>query len=150
MKKFILLLFALFPCILVACQQEELTKDAMTAKKHLETLDFKVLSYEGQVTSYQLNEESVQQMPYSIYWELPGNNPEPYMGKTVYVEKFKVKNHPLDHWKCCGVKANGKVYAFVYIVEGKVAGGTSYPVLSKWEDHLSGGYWSLDGRTNDE
>ena len=148
MKKltWIIVVLSLF---LMGCGQEELTGDALIAKKHIERLDYDVLSYEGEVQEYQLTEELLSDMPYSVLWGLPGNNPEPYMNKSIVIHKFKVKNHPLDHWKCCGVKANGKVYAFVHMVEGKVAGGSSYPVLSKWEDDLGGGYWSLDGKTND-
>ena len=145
-----LIIMILLSLSLVACQQETLPPDARTAKKHIENLDYKVLSYEGRVSTYTLTEETLNDMPYSVLWDLPGNNPEPYMGKTVHVEKFKIKNHPLDRWRSGWIMANGKVYAFVHMVDGKVAGGSSYPVLSKWEDHLSGGYWSLDGRTNDD
>lgn len=143
---FFALFFSLVSFVIARATLTNLSPNATTAKKHLEELGYKVLSYEDKVDSYTLTEETLNDMPFSVYWNLPGNNPTPYMNKVIEVEKFIVRNHPLDHWKhSFWISSNGKTNVYVYVVEGKVVGGTSYPVLSKWEDSLGSGYWSLEG-----
>ncbi|WP_156324340.1 hypothetical protein [Bacillus sp. FJAT-27251] len=125
---------------------DDLSEPAAVAKEYLELQGYKVLSYEQQQEKYKITESKMETMPYRFYWKVPGNDPNPYIGKIVKVEKFIVKDHPLDNWECCGgVKSKGKVNAFVYVVENKVVGGTSFP-YGVDDAGLVGGYWSLDGR----
>lgn len=72
-----------------------------------------------------------------MYWGLQLVDPSKYFGKTINVEKFIVKNHPL---------AKGKVDIYVYEVDGQPIGGTSHPHC----DTSVGGYWSLDGKSLEE
>ncbi|MBW5448613.1 hypothetical protein GE107_21435 [Cohnella sp. CFH 77786] len=116
--------------------------DARTAQIYLESRGYQIVSYEGVVYEYTLNKENVTRLPYSAYWQLPGNDPEPVFGKSVTVHKFIVKNHPLDHYHSGEYKAKGKTEAYVHIAEGKVAAGTSFPVM---DQGLDGGYWNIDG-----
>lgn len=134
--------------LLSGCQPKDLSESAIEAKKYLEMEGYKILSYEGTLEGYTLTEQKLEEMPHQIHWSLPGNDPEPYFNKKVEIERFKVKNHPLDNWECCdGIKAKGNVYVNVFLVDGKIAGGTSYPSLGKQDDGLGGGYWSLDGKS---
>ncbi len=145
----LLIKFIVISYTLMGCQQEELSKTAMVAKEYLEEQGYNVLSYEHHQERYKITKSKLEILPYSFYWAVPGNNAEPFMGMVVDVEKFLVNHHPLDDWECCdGVKSNGKVYTYVYVIEGKVVGGTSFPSLPK-DNEVIGGYWSLDGRTEE-
>jgi hypothetical protein len=57
----------------------------------------------------------------------------------------------LEHWqsnsKVSKLKSDGTTQVFVYVIDSKAVGGTSFPSIS---EHLLGGYWSLDGKTLDE
>lgn len=130
---------------LIGCQQKEDLNKEMTAKKYLEKQGYEVISYEQQQESYKLTEEKLESAPYNFYWSLPGNDAKRYFDKTVFVEKFIVKNHPLDNWENDGIKSKGKVNVYVFVVDGKVVGGTSYPFIPE-NSGLRGAYWSLDGR----
>lgn len=148
MRYKILILIFVILYLFVGCQQKELSQKATIAKDYLEEQGYEILSYEEPLMSYTLTKKKLEDLPYQIYWSLPGNNPNPYFNKEVQIEKFIVKNHPLDDWECCdGIKSRGKVYVYVYIVEGTVVGGTSFPFLAKKDEVLGGGYWSLDGRS---
>ncbi|MFD1179458.1 hypothetical protein ACFQ3W_24620 [Paenibacillus puldeungensis] len=106
-------------------------------KGYLENKGFQVVSYEGLAESYELTKQKIVTLPYMIYWGLQLGDPSQYFGKTVNVEKFIVKNHPLSQ---------GKVDVYVYEVNGLPIGGTSYP----HGDTSDGGYWSLEGKTLEE
>jgi hypothetical protein len=132
---------------LIGCQQKEELNNEMTAKKYLEKQGYEVISYEQQQESYKLTKEKLESAPYKYYWSMPGNDAKLYYGKTVDVEKFIVKNHPLDNWEYDGVKSKGKVNVYVFVVDGKVVGGTSHPFILE-NSGLRGAYWSLVGRTD--
>ena len=152
-KGFIIALLGIY-FILSGCQEnnssnKDLSGTAIIAKEYLEEQGYDVLSYEEQQESYKLTERKIKTMPYIFYWDMPGNDPTLHKGKVVDVEEFIVKNHPLDNWECCGgVKSKGKVYTYVYVIEGEVVGGTSFPYGVE-DAGLTGGYWSLDGRTEE-
>lgn len=59
-----------------------------------------------------------------------------------------MKNHPLDNWKENGVKSNGKVKVNVFVVDGKIIGGTSMPIIPT-KNGITGGWFSLDGKSNE-
>jgi hypothetical protein len=92
-------------------------------------------------------------LPYSIDWASQDVDPSQYIGKNIDVEKFIVKNHVLDHWqmksKSSHMKSDGKTQVFVYVVDNKAVGGTSFPDISG-SLILMGGYWLLDGKTLNE
>lgn len=132
--------------VLSGCSKEELTETGLVAKEYLDEKGYKILSYEQQVESYLLTESKLKQPPYDLQWSVAGNNPEPYFDKTVYVEKFIVKGHPLDNWESNGVKSKGKVYVHVFVVDGAVVGGISYPDIPARHGMVGAGY-SLDGES---
>ncbi|MFD0713012.1 hypothetical protein [Paenibacillus sp. GCM10027626] len=139
-------IFAVFVLLLVGCQasggSEQLSDQAVVAKQYIEQAGYKVLSYEGKVSTYKLTKDLVGQLPHAMYWSLPGNDPEKAYGKTVEVEKFIVSNHPLDNYQSGSVKAKGKTEVYVHLAEGRVVAGTSFPVTDTPPD---GGYWNIHG-----
>lgn len=111
-------------------------------EKYLQTKGYKIISAERKVDEYQLTQEKLTTLPYMLYWGLQSVDPTPYLGKTVQVYKFKVKNHPL------GYKSSTKKYGketdlYVYEIEQQVIGGMSTPA----DEKLDGGMWSLEGKT---
>ncbi|MNR14363.1 hypothetical protein D3C85_1308360 [compost metagenome] len=118
-------------------ESNEIPKEQSVLKSYLENKGFEVISYEGRAWSYELTKQKIVTLPYMISWGLQSDDPSKYFGKTVHIEKFIVKHHPLSQ---------GKVDVYVYEVNGQPIGGTSYP----HGDTSVGGYWSLEGRTLEE
>ncbi|WP_340003997.1 hypothetical protein MHH52_18825 [Paenibacillus sp. FSL K6-0276] len=124
--------------LLIGCtKNNEIPKEQSVSKSYLENKGFQVISYEGHAESYELTKQKIVTLPYMIYWGLQLVDPSIYFGKTINIEKFIVKNHPLTQ---------GKVDVYVYEVNGQPIGGTSYP----HGDTSVGGYWSLEGKTLEE
>lgn len=138
------LLIACALSILIGCTDKTLSPEANKIEDFLIQEGFEVLSYKGEVLEYDLTQASMDTMPYKAYWALPGNDPQPIMGKHVTVHKFIVKNHPLDHYKNGNQQAKGKTEVYVYAADGEIVGGNSNPVMPLEQD---GGYWSLHGET---
>jgi hypothetical protein len=103
----------------------------------------------GSPQNYVLSKEKLIQMPYSIYWGMQKEDPSKFIGKNVDIEKYIVKNHPLDNWKSGEMKSKGQTELNVYVVDNQVIGGTSFPVI-EGKLALLGGYWSLDGKSLEE
>ncbi len=132
----------LFPILLlvflIGCnERNELPKEQSVSQSYVESKGYQIVSYEGRVESYELTKQKIVSLPYMMYWGLQLVDPSKYFDKTINVEKFIVKNHPLS---------KGKVDVYVYEVDGQPIGGTSYPN----GDRSYGGYWSLDGKTLEE
>ncbi|MGO4542258.1 hypothetical protein [Paenibacillus sp. 2TAB19] len=124
--------------LLIGCSGgNELPFERSAITDYIEEKGYTIISYEGPSSSYELTKEKLTQLPYMMYWGLQSVDPADYIGKTINSEKFIVTKHPL---------ANGKVDVYVYEVDGKPFGGTSYP----HGDTADGGYWSLEGKTLEE
>jgi hypothetical protein len=141
---FLIITTFLFGC--KAAEKQQLTENAKTAKTYIENEGYKVLSYEGSVSTYVLTKNLIKTLPYAMYWTLPGNNPENVYGKKVEVEKFIVNNHPLDRYKSGNAKAKGRTEVYVHLAGGDVVAGTSFPIM---DSQLMGGYWNINGKTSD-
>lgn len=135
------LLAVMMVVLVVGCSENnQIPTEQSAIKGFLENKGYQVISYEGQIESYELTKQKLITAPYMIYWGLQPVDPSDYLDKTIAVEKFIVKHHPL---------AEGKVEVYVYVVDGEPIGGTSHPhedtsILS------DGGYWSLEGNTLEE
>lgn len=132
--------------ILAGCSKTP-AGNARIAEHLLKDKGYRMISYEGNVQKYELTKDKLLQMPFSIVWGLQKVDPSKYIGKMIYVEKFIVKNHPLDNWKSKSSmksKALGRTEVYVMVVDNKAIGGTSSPVLN---ERLTGGFWSLEGKT---
>ncbi|TYP50348.1 hypothetical protein [Thermosediminibacter litoriperuensis] len=149
MRTLLIYLLAAF-LMLSGCGTAE-NKNAKVAKDYLKSMGYKIVSYEGTAGEYVLTKEKLTQMPYMQYWGLQREDPGKYIGKTITVEKFIVKNHPLDNWESSSkfdpVKSKGKTIMWVFLADNRVVGGISYPVVDKM---LYGSVWSIDGKTLEE
>lgn len=127
--------------LLAACKDSgevRVPREHSLAKSYLEDKGYRVLSYEGEVQSYELTKDVLKNLPGKIHWGLQSVDPDRYLGKTIRVQKFVVKDHPLS---------KGKVDVYVYENEGEPFGGTSFPRDQYGSD---GSGWSLDGKTLEE
>jgi hypothetical protein len=155
--KFVAVLFSFFFLLLSACSnsdskfesiaEAELSKEAMAAKNLLQAKDYKVVAYSKETSSnYVLTEEKLkdEQDHYENHkWKLQAISTDKYIGKTIFNERFIVKNHPLDSY----LGGEGKTHIDVIVVDGKAIGGISAPYT---KDALVGMPFSLDGKTLDE
>jgi hypothetical protein len=68
-KTSLFLTFLIITMFLFGCRDKEnqqFTENAKTAKTYIENEDYKVLSYEGSVSTYVLTKELVKTLPYSM------------------------------------------------------------------------------------
>ena len=125
----------------------KLSKEANLAKKFLSEKGYTVISYSSHTSSkYVLTKKMLEDKEdtYEAYkWKLQTVSAGVFIGKSIYNERFIVKNHPLDNWKYGHIKGEGKTYIDVIVVEGNVIGGTSMPVT---RDAIVGKPFSLDGK----
>ena len=141
-KKWMIVFFCLF---LVACGKEmetesepEMTENGQVAEAYLEEQQYPIVSYDGEHTSDLTLEKLTEDRERTI-WGLQAASPDEYMGKTVYYENFTVKDHPIGEQS-----PNGQTAVSVMIVDGKVIGGTSFPVT---DGSGSGNGYSLNGES---
>lgn len=123
--------------ILIGCMNSNDSIEESPAKQYLEQKGFQVVSYEGNTGSYELTSSKLFTLPYFQIWAVQSVDPSEYFGKTIEVENFIVKNHPL---------ARGKVDVSVLLVDGEPIGGTSFPNGGQ----LVGSVYSVDGKTLEE
>lgn len=142
MKKWMIVFFCLF---LVACGKEmetesapEMTENGQVAEAYLEEQQYSIVSFEGEHTSTLTLEELAEDRERNV-WGLQTVSPDEYVGKTIYYENFTVKDHPIGEQSPAGQTA-----VSVMIVDGKVIGGTSFPVTDG--SGLGNGY-SLSGES---
>ncbi len=126
MKKWMIVFFCLF---LVACGKEmetesepEMTENGQVAEAYLEEQQYSIVSFEGEHTSTLTLEELAEDRERNV-WGLQTVSPDEYVGKTIYYENFTVKDHPIGEQSPAG-----QIAVSVMIVDGKVIGGTSFPV----------------------
>ncbi|CEG27074.1 hypothetical protein [Bacillus sp. B-jedd] len=135
--KFLVLIFLM---LLVGCAADyKLDSNAKLAKEYLLQKGYSVKSYEGNYV-YTFQRKDLVEMPHKMIWSLQSVKPDDYIGKEIIQERFIVKNHPV------GKIYKSKTAVNVFLFEGKVIGGTSYPAV----DGMSGWGYSLDGKTAEE
>jgi hypothetical protein len=145
-KRFFFILFLVF---FIGCSEhdelphDEIPKEKIIFQNFLEKKGYQVVSYEGRVNRYELTKQKMIELPYMQDWGVQSVDPSQYFGKTIHVEKFIVKNHPLSKLPLF----NGKVDVFVFEVDGKPIGGISFPHAS---EALDGASYSLEGKTIEE
>ncbi|WP_207671380.1 DUF4830 domain-containing protein [Paenibacillus cymbidii] len=131
--------------ILAGCGKE-VTGDEKTAEQYIEQQGYKITSRKGEVQQYVLDKSklygSTETIPYQQSWGVQTEEPDTYFGKVITVYRFTVKNHPLEK------KYNIDTNVSILLCEGKVIGGTSFPVQGKML--LMGAPYSIDGKTLEE
>lgn len=115
------------------------------ATKYIDNKGYNVLSYEGNYEKYTLMDKTFTDDYRLLQWSVQEVSPIDYFGETVYVEKFIVDNHPLDHWESGRIRSLGKTELYVYIINNQVVGGISMPVLEV--NNVATPVWSLEGKT---
>ena len=123
-------------------------RDNSSIKRELEEMGYRVISYEGRVEEYEITKDRLARMPYMVHWGLQDIDYNDYLDQRVYVEKFIVRNHPLDNWESKGnkdknIRSKGKTEIYAFIINGKIVGGISYPHL---DNLILGGFWNLEGK----
>ncbi|MEC0246523.1 hypothetical protein P4H65_12065 [Paenibacillus chitinolyticus] len=142
----------LFLCLIIGCtaQKDDNKNTSLVEGKinnYLQNKGYKVLAADGKVEEYEISKQKLTQMPYMIYWGLQERDPIVYIDKKVEIYKYVVNNHPLDTYNPPGTKSQRKTELFIYVIDGEIVGGTSYPKIEPEQD---GGYWSLEGKTIEE
>ncbi|SDY25752.1 hypothetical protein SAMN05421736_101792 [Evansella caseinilytica] len=122
---------------------DELSGDAYLAKEYIEEQGYEVVSFEGKRFTYTLTEELLKELPYRLYWNLPGNNPEKAMNKNVTVYTFIVRNHPLAHYNDGEQTAAEETVIAIHVAENEVVAGTSSPIFEIETD--GGEIWNIHG-----
>lgn len=131
--------------IFTGCSKEVIS-DEKTAEQYVEQHGYKVTSQNGEVQKYVLDKSklfgSAESTQYQQIWGVQKEEPDKYFGKEITVYGFIVKQHPLE--KIYNTETN----VSVIVCEGKVIGGTSFPVQG--EEVLYGAPYSLEGKTMEE
>ncbi len=140
MKKWTMLILCLF---LVACGEEvepepEMAENGRVAEQYLEKQQYPIVSFEGEHTSTLTLDELKEDRARNT-WGLQSVSPDEYVGKIIYYENFTVKDHPISEQSPTGLTG-----VSLMVVDGKVIGGTSFPVTDG--SGLGNGY-SLSGET---
>jgi len=126
--------------LLIGCEQKFLLdSNGKLAEKYLLDKGYSVTSYEGSYV-YNFTSQDLVDKPHKNIWAVQPVEPDSYIGKDVIQETFIVKNHPLS--QIYGNKT--KVSVFIY--NGEVIGGTSFPAGDGWV----GSAYSLEGKTMEE
>lgn len=136
---------ALFFAILIMCGcsgQERISENQKVAEVYLEGLGYEVLAFNGE-SLQQFTYSNVHALPNQQIWAVQEVEPEAYLNKEIARLSFLIKNHPLD-----SEFDVGKTDVTVFVYDGEVIGGFSYP-LSKKKDVIGAPY-SLTGKTAEE
>jgi hypothetical protein len=131
--------------IFTGCGQEAVD-DIKIAEQYARQQGYKITSRNANVQKYVLDKNklfgSSDSMPYQQTWGVQEVEPDKYFGKEISIYGFTVKSHPLE------AMYNRETNISVMMCEGKVIGGTSFPVQG--EELLMGWPYSLDGQTLEE
>lgn len=131
--------------ILTGCGKEVIG-DEKTTEQYIEQQGYIVTSRNGEIQKYVLEKSklfgSAESTRYQQIWGVQKEEPDKFFGKEITVYSFTVKKHPLE--KIYNTETN----LSVMVCEGKVVGGTSFPVQG--EEILYGAPYSLDGKTLEE
>ncbi|WP_336785342.1 hypothetical protein [Paenibacillus sp. MMO-177] len=140
------IILGVFVLILAGCSKE-ISGDEKKAEQYVKQQGYKVTSRKGEVQRYVLDKSklaggSAESTHNQQIWGVQKEEPDQYFGKAITEYGFIVKNHPLEK------EYNTETNVSVMICDGKVIGGTSFPVQGKVL--LMGAPYSLDGKTLEE
>ncbi|WP_409290447.1 hypothetical protein [Peribacillus sp. SCS-37] len=115
------------------------------ADDFLKEKGYKVVSYEG-MTNYTLTKEILLSQSEMDFWGVQKEKPDKYINKTLTLETFVVKNHPLDKKFQGDERYLKRVRTMVLYRNGDVIGGISFPT----HEEFVGNPYSIDGKTIEE
>lgn len=142
MKKISFLLIGLIILTSMGCARK-VSGDEKTAAEYIKAKGYKITEYKGETKKYTLEKSMLNETFFEQMWGVQKVEPDEYFGKEIVLYDFTVKNHPVEKiYKECK-----SVSVCIMLSEGKVIGGTSFPIA---DEHLFGGCYSLDGKTLEE
>ncbi|MCY6372780.1 DUF3939 domain-containing protein [Clostridium ganghwense] len=98
--------------------------------------------------TYKLTKESICKNLNYRSWAVQKVEAKKYLGKTIHIYIFVVKNHPLEEkFKDENVTSVG---IDIIVVNNKIIGGTSNALYDNDHMKMGGGPYSLDGKTPQE
>ncbi|NRD80979.1 hypothetical protein HPT25_27020 [Bacillus sp. BRMEA1] len=145
----IILMFFLIQ-ILTGCNDNtnsKLSTNGKIAKVYLENKGYEIVTYRKR-SSITFTKDKLQSKPYRDMWAVQSITPDKYIDKQIDAETFNVKKHPLNKVFKNEGDFSGDILVNVWVLNGKVIGGTSYPVY-KSNSGVGLGY-SLEGKTAEE
>jgi len=120
------------------------------SEAYLKSLGYKQIEhFEKDSHSYILTKEMLIQLPYNYIWGVQESSPELYLGKEISVERFSVKNHPLNQLYLSTTSKSIDVFVEVYLINDEVIGGISIPSSQNGET-LFGAIYSIEGKSIEE
>ncbi|MFB9326570.1 hypothetical protein ACFFSY_11655 [Paenibacillus aurantiacus] len=134
--------------LLIAGCTDNAANDEKKAETYIEGHRYNVLSREGLLNQYVLTREKLygsglESAMNMQTWGVQLVPPDAYIGKEITEYGFTVNGHPLE----ATYRAN--IQLVVLMSEGKVIGGTSFPV-NEGEEMRIGAPYSVEGRTLEE
>ena len=118
-------------------KEKDLNEQALQAKKHLENMGYEVLSFDQEGWE-EFQESSLSIKPNQDFWSVQKVEPTIYLNKKIDTYDFTIKNHPFDN-----MFTMGKTKVSVYMLNGEIFGGWSYPISK--DDDVMGSVSSLEG-----
>lgn len=152
---FVMLLLSLFLILLIvsSCSNKSVSSlngDERKAADMLESKGYSIISTLGELEGYELSKEKLIQPPYMNIWSVQERKPEQYIGKSITSYSFVVSGHPLEYiYASADISLEYEIHIGVLLSDGIVIGGYSYPVR-KDGTLLMGGFYSIDGKTQEE
>ena len=150
-----IVLLSLFGLVLAGCNTSN-TQAALSneekARAFVQTLGTTILTEEGEISRYTMNEEMLRDLSYMQLCAVQDDNPEAYLDREIVTYGFIIDHHPLEQRYAAIYEENEyETYVMIMIVDGKVIGGGSVAKSMKIPDLvIAGGYSAVDGRTMEE
>ena len=151
MKKLMFLAALLFLAgtVLAGCRSIDFSKameaDNMeqAAQELLEEKGFQIVASGGKNEVYVLDRDRLAHPNYAQMWGVQKVDEEAYLGKSVEIYEFLVKDHPL----LIEVEGAERIKVWVMVCENEIIGGYTFP---NYDDPHYGGVYSLEGKTLEE
>ncbi len=146
MRVNILAIMIVTAIVIAAGCRNDVVSDERTAEQYVEKQGYAIITRDDKVKKYVLDGSklygSEDSVLYQQTWGVQKEEPDSYIGKEIAVYGFTVRNHPLE------AIYQRETHIAVMMCEGKVIGGTSFPVQQG--ALLMGWPYSLDGKTLEE
>ena len=126
----------------ILLKDDELNEQTLLAKKHLENIGCDVLSFDQEGWE-EFQESRLTNKPNQDFWSVQKVEPNNYLNKKIDTYNFTIKNHRFDN-----MFAMGKTKVSVYMLNGEIFGGWSYPISE--DNDVMGSVFSLEGLTAEE
>lgn len=146
---FSFLLLSLVLLAIVGCRNHsaEGKTDEQIAADYIQTLGYTIVSHEGEVLKYTLEQTMLENLDYMQLWGVQKEDPDSYFGKEIVTYRFLVKDHPLEQLYS---PDNYDISLTVMLVDSKVIGGASGPRSKIKNLIMVGGEYSIEGKTMKE